>query len=83
MVTLAEGESNVVDASTVASCNLIKIGVLAGAATTIERLRPALFVENNTLDRSRPLLELQQSLLTVLIFLVIIILIGLRESILI
>lgn len=52
-----------------ARCNLIKVDVegmevdvLAGAAKTIEQLRPALFVENNTLDRSRPLMEMLQSL---------------------
>ncbi len=50
-------------------CNLIKVDVegmevdvLAGAAATIERFRPVLFVENNTIERSRPLLEMLQSL---------------------
>ena len=50
-------------------CNLIKVDVegmevdvLAGAASTIERFRPVLFVENNTIERSRPLLEMLQSL---------------------
>ena len=50
-------------------CNLIKVDVegmevdvLTGAAATIEQLRPVLFVENNTIERSRPLLEMLQSL---------------------
>ncbi len=50
-------------------CNLIKVDVegmevdvLAGAAATIERFRPVLFVENNTIERSRPLLEMLQFL---------------------
>lgn len=50
-------------------CNLIKVDVegmegdvLAGATVTIERFRPVLFVENNTVERSRPLLEVLQSL---------------------
>ncbi len=50
-------------------CNLIKVDVegmetdvLAGAVATIERFQPVLFVENNTVERSRPLLEKLQSL---------------------
>lgn len=47
-----------------ARCNLIKIDVegaeaevLLGARQTIERCHPVLFVENNTIDRSREIIE--------------------------
>jgi FkbM family methyltransferase len=50
-------------------CNLIKIDVegmetlvLNGARSTIERFRPVLFVENNTLERSREIIETVHSL---------------------
>lgn len=58
-----------IDDLKLARCNLIKVDVegmevdvLAGAVATIERFRPVLFVENNTVERSRPLLEMLQSL---------------------
>ncbi len=50
-------------------CNLIKVDVegmevdvLTGATATLERLKPVLFVENNTIEGSRPLLEMLKSL---------------------
>ena len=50
-------------------CNLIKIDVegmetlvLNGARSTIERFRPVLFVENNTFERSREIIETIHSL---------------------
>jgi FkbM family methyltransferase len=50
-------------------CRLVKIDVegvekkvLAGAMQTIERYRPALFVENNTVERSREIIEAIQGL---------------------
>lgn len=58
-----------IDDMELSRCNLIKVDVegmetdvLAGATATIRQFRPILFVENNTLDRSRPLLEMLQSL---------------------
>jgi len=58
-----------IDELNLSRCNLIKVdvegmevGVLAGAAATIERFRPVLFVENNTVRGSRPLLKMLQSL---------------------
>lgn len=58
-----------IDDLKLARCNLIKVDVegmevdvLAGAVATIERFQPVLFVENNTVERSRPLLEMLQTL---------------------